>query len=272
MFSKDGSECSHLDLSRLKLSDIRRLLEEGSDPALLEALARDPRAGARELYRLRARRQERAASEAARVESLFREEFALARRGYETIAGVDEAGRGPLAGPVVAAAVILPIPALIPGLDDSKRLTARVRERVAGEVLRQAVAWGIGLASVEEIDRFNILRASLLAMRRALTVMGVAPQWVLVDGNVPIPDLPWPQRSLIGGDATSASVAAASVLAKVFRDRLMEEAHLQYPAYGFAGHKGYATRDHYRALARWGPCPLHRRAFLPAPSLFPETI
>lgn len=262
-----------MDLSRLNISEIRRLLaEEDCDPALVEALARDPRAGARELYRIQTRRLERAAAEAGRVESLFREELALVRRGYETIAGVDEAGRGPLAGPVVAAAVILPVPALIPGLDDSKRLTARVRERVAGEVFRRAAAWGIGLASVEEIDRLNILRASILAMRRALTAMGVTPQWVLVDGNVPIPDLPWPQRPLVGGDAASASVAAASVLAKVFRDHLMEEAHLQYPAYGFAVHKGYATRDHYRALARWGPCPLHRRAFLPAPSLFPDTI
>ncbi|MDI6709210.1 MAG: ribonuclease HII [Bacillota bacterium] len=260
-----------MDLSRLKLAEIRRLLaEKDPDAALLEALARDPRAGAREIYRLQARRLERAASEAGRVESLFREEFALVRRGYEYIAGVDEAGRGPLAGPVVAAAVILPVPAMIPGLDDSKRLAAPVRERVAADVLRQASAWGIGLASVEEIDDINILRASLLAMRRALAVMGTAPQWVLVDGSTPIADLPWPQRPLVGGDATSASVAAASVLAKVFRDRLMEEADLQYPAYGFAAHKGYATKAHYRALARWGPCPLHRRAFLPAPSLFPD--
>jgi len=238
----------------------------------LEALARDPRAGARELYRIGIRRLERAAAEAVRVERLFREESALIRRGYKTIAGVDEAGRGPLAGPVVAAAVILPVGVRIPGLDDSKRMTAGVRVRVAGEVLRQAAAWGIGLASVEEIDRLNILQASLLAMRRALRAMGVAPEYVLVDGNMPVPDLPWPQRPLVGGDAASASIAAASVLAKVFRDRLMQEAHLQYPDYGFAAHKGYATREHYRALDRCGPCPLHRRAFLPPPSLFPDVV
>lgn len=253
-----------LDLSRLRLVDIKRLLdEEKADDGLIQALAHDPRSGARDLYHAHARRVERELREVRRVDKLFREESALARRGFNAVAGVDEAGRGPLAGPVVAAAVILPLPTIIMGLNDSKRLTPMARERVAGEVRQKAVAWGIGLASVEEINAVNILQASLLAMRRALTVMGAAPECVLVDGNQSIPGLALPQQTLVGGDARSASVAAASVLAKDFRDRLMCGADDQYPGYGYAFHKGYPTRAHYKALFRWGPCPLHRKAFLP---------
>lgn len=258
-----------VDLSCLSLQEIKELLEtRGPDRTVLDALARDPRQSARVLYRQWARRLAREVKEAGRVEELFRYEFQLVREGYETVAGVDEAGRGPLAGPVVAAAVVLPVPCVIMNLKDSKRLTPAQRAQAADEIRRLAVAWGIGLASVEEINEFNILQASLLAMRRALAAMDVRPDWVLVDGNQKIPGVGVPQRALVKGDNTSASVAAASILAKVFRDELMSACHWQYPLYDFPSHKGYATRAHYEALRRHGPCRLHRSAFLPAPRLF----
>jgi ribonuclease HII len=176
------------------------------------------------------------------------------------VAGVDEAGRGPLAGPVVASAVILGRDARIRGLDDSKLLPPEERERLYDEIRGRAVAVGIGACDAGTIDRINVLEATRAAMREALGALGTPPELVLTD-FVALPGLPWPQRNLVRGDRRSASVAAASIVAKVTRDRLMAEADRAYPEYGFARHKGYATEEHRRALARHGPCPLHRRAF-----------
>jgi ribonuclease HII len=183
------------------------------------------------------------------------------------VAGVDEAGRGPLAGPVVAAAVILAEDHGITGLDDSKKLSEARRDELAADIRRSAIAWSVAWADAAEIDAMNILRASLLAMRRALLGLPLWPASVFVDGNS-LPRLDFFGRSLsgtaiVGGDGSVASISAASILAKVSRDRMMREADVLYPEYGFAAHKGYGTPMHLDSLARHGPCRLHRRSFRP---------
>ncbi len=182
--------------------------------------------------------------------------------GPGLFAGVDEAGRGPLAGPVVAAAVMLDDRAPIRGLNDSKKLGPRTRERLFDEILAKALCCRIAVASVEEIDALNILQATLLAMRRAVQGLRLRPHLVLVDGNR-TPDLQVPVRSIVKGDAKVQCIAAASILAKVHRDRLCAELHERHPKYGFDGHKGYATAAHLAALREHGPCAAHRRSFAP---------
>ena len=183
------------------------------------------------------------------------------------VAGVDEAGRGPLAGPVVAAAVILPAQPVIRGLDDSKRLEPATRERLAIAIRARAVAWGLGWADASEIDALNILEATLLAMRRALLALAVTPRQVRIDGPITPSSaglkLECRFEALIRGDGRDASIAAASILAKTWRDGWMARAELRHPGYGFALHKGYGTRAHLAALQAQGPCPLHRRSFQP---------
>ena len=178
------------------------------------------------------------------------------------LAGVDEAGRGPLAGPVVAAAVILDELAPFQGLADSKTLSARRRELLFDQIRARALCCSIASASVEEIDSLNILQATLLAMRRAVHGLRILPHWVVVDGNR-VPVLPMPVHSLVRGDSKLAAISAASILAKVQRDRWCEDLHAQYPGYGFATHKGYPTPEHLAALHRHGPCAAHRRSFAP---------
>lgn len=188
----------------------------------------------------------------------------------DLVAGVDEAGRGPLAGPVCAAAVILDPRDPIPDLDDSKRLTATQRAALEPRIQRGALAWSLGWASAAEIDRVNILQASLLAMRRAVSALDPSPRRVLVDGNR-CPELDCPAEAIIGGDGRVPAIAAASILAKVARDRLMEALERDFPGYGFARHKGYPTQTHREALVRLGPCPEHRRSFAPVRVLLVET-
>ena len=182
------------------------------------------------------------------------------------MAGVDEVGRGPLAGPVVAAAVILDDRRTIRGLNDSKLLPAEERERLDGEIRRKAVSWSIAAASVDEIDTHNILRAALLAMRRAVEGLLQQPQIVLVDGNQR-PVLTMPVRTVVGGDAKVRAISAASIIAKVHRDRLCLQLHEEHPEYGFDSHKGYSTPEHLSALRRHGACPHHRRSFAPVRSV-----
>ena len=189
----------------------------------------------------------------------FEEE--LFAQGYQVICGVDEAGRGPLAGPVCAAAVILPPHLEIPGLDDSKKLSDKRRRELFPVIKEQAIAYGIGLASHEEIDEINILQATFLAMERAIAQLQVKPEYALVDGNR-TKDFGLPVKTVVKGDSLSANIAAASVLAKVTRDMLMEEAALEYPGYGFEIHKGYGTRAHYDALRELGASKIHRMTFL----------
>lgn len=180
----------------------------------------------------------------------------------EPLCGVDEAGRGPLAGPVCAAAVILPPDLELEGLNDSKKLSEKRREALYPLICEQALAYGIAFASEQEIDELNILQATFLAMRRAVGQLGLKPDLALVDGNRE-PDFgDIPVRTIIKGDSRSANIAAASILAKVTRDRFMLEQDAVYPQYGFAVHKGYGTQKHYAALREFGPCPIHRRSFL----------
>lgn len=181
----------------------------------------------------------------------------------ERIAGVDEAGRGPLAGPVVIAAVILDPYSRIEGLDDSKVLAAAERERLASAIRSRSLAWSICVVEAAEIDRVNILAATLLGMSRALAALSPVPLLALIDGNRLPKDLPCPGRAIVRGDASEPAISAASILAKTERDRLMIELGQRYPGYGFDRHKGYPTAAHVRALARLGPCPEHRRSFAP---------
>ncbi len=181
--------------------------------------------------------------------------------GFQTICGVDEAGRGPLAGPVCAAAVILPPHARIPGLNDSKKLSDKRRRELFPVIQEQAMAFGIAFASEQEIDEINILQATFLAMKRAMEQLSLRPELALIDGNRET-DFGLPAKTVVKGDSLSANIAAASILAKVTRDDLMIRMADRYPEYGFEIHKGYGTRAHYAALERFGPCPIHRMTFL----------
>jgi ribonuclease HII len=181
-------------------------------------------------------------------------------QGLTLIAGVDEVGRGPLAGPVVAAAVILPAGVAFPGLRDSKRLSPEVRLELDGQIRAQARALALREAGPRQIERQGILAASLIAMVQAVRALSLVPEMILVDGNQPLP-LTYPQQTVIKGDDLCPSISAASVVAKVYRDRLMEDLHRRFPQYNFARHKGYATAEHLEALRCWGPCVLHRRTF-----------
>lgn len=193
--------------------------------------------------------------------NLWEIEQTWADRGFHAICGIDEAGRGPLAGPVCAAAVILPERLDIPGLNDSKKLTDKKRRELFPIIKEQAVAFGLGWASQEEIDEINILQATFLAMSRAVEQLKIRPDLALVDGNR-APALDLPVETVVQGDSLSASIAAASVLAKVSRDDVMLRMAEEYPGYGFEVHKGYGTKAHYEALRKFGPSPIHRRTFL----------
>ncbi len=197
---------------------------------------------------------------------MYAEEIRLARRGFRQVAGVDEAGRGPLAGPVVAAAVVLPpwsprLAAALSGVDDSKRLTTARREQLVPLIEEHARAIGICRVEPEEIERLNILQATMKAMAGALERLVVRPQFVLVDGNRTPDQWPGPSRALVGGDARSVSIAAASIVAKVFRDRIMDDYHDRYPEYGFRRNKGYGSEAHLETLERLGPTEVHRAGF-----------
>lgn len=183
-------------------------------------------------------------------------------QGYRLVCGMDEAGRGPLAGPVYAAAVILPEGCVIEGVNDSKKLTAKKRESLYDVITETAISWSVASASVEEIDQINILNATYLAMERAVSGLSIPPQYILVDGNRLPPHLTAPAQAVVKGDAHSANIAAASILAKVSRDRLLVEMDKQYPQYQFAKHKGYGTKLHRQLILEYGPSPVHRKTFL----------
>ena len=190
-------------------------------------------------------------------------EHRLTGSGYSIIAGIDEAGRGPLAGSVYASAVVLPRGFIPQGINDSKKLTPRVRERLHQQLTSEPdVLWAVAKKNAAEIDELNILRATHAAMKSAWELLEPRPDHVLIDG-LPVPQFPCPQTALVGGDAISLSIAAASIIAKVERDREMEEMDRLYPEYGFAKHKGYPTAEHFAKLRLHGPCPIHRRSFAP---------
>lgn len=228
------------------------------DETFLNALRTDVRIGARQLLLRCERAIARDAAYQAHEVAMLQFEREAREAGYTRVAGVDEAGRGPLAGPIVAAAVVLCDP--ISGLNDSKLLTPAQRETLYQRLHDGGHAIGVAIVSAQEIDANGIQPANYRVMLEAAAALAEPPDFLLVDG-FKLPSCPWPQRRLIKGDRRSASIAAASIVAKVWRDRLMEELDAQYPEYGFARHKGYGTKQHLEALAQHGPCPIHRRSF-----------
>jgi ribonuclease HII len=246
------------------IPELRELFLERRRPVpkgLLEALEVDTRLGAHQLAKQIRGRYRSNRSEGQRLHTLLRFEIELWAQGYSLVAGVDEAGMAPLAGPVVAGAVILPKNYKLRGLNDSKKiLDHETREELAAQIKRDAICWSFGFAEVEEIDRINIYHAGLLAMQRALQGLTCLPDFVLVDARR-IPHCPSPQRGIIRGDALSASIAAASNIAKTTRDAHMLEMDTLYAGYGFASHKGYPTPEHCRTLKELGALPIHRRSF-----------
>lgn len=250
-----------LELSDLSLKQIKTLLADGAvTPQLLRQLQRDPREGVRALHATARRRLERERDERLRLDALLNFERLLWRQGVTRVAGVDEAGTGPLAGPVVAAAVVFPPDCEpIPGIDDSKRVLPEKRVRLAEQIRKQA-AVGVGMASVEEIDSLNVYRAALLAMQRAVEALPEEPEHLLVDARE-VPGVRCPQNSFEKGDGLDYSIAAASIVAKTHRDALMDGLDRDHPGYGLARHKGYPTADHQDAIRRLGPSPIHRQSF-----------
>ncbi len=256
---------------RATLAELAARSSSCREPDELRRLAADlvwdPRAGVRSLAGRLLRRARRIEAERAREEALYEGLRRLRRRGFVRVAGVDEVGMGPLAGPVVAAAVVLPDDLRLPGLDDSKQLAATERERLAREIRARAVAVAVAAASHREIDRLDIRRAGLLAMRRAVEALRPRPDHVLVDARE-LPELGIRQTPVVRGDAREAPIAAASIVAKVHRDALMRRLDRRHPGYGFARHMGYPTPEHLDALARLGPCAVHRRSFGPVARAF----
>ncbi len=252
------------DLLKKSIPELRELFlgrRRSVPKGLLEALEKDSRQGAHQLAKRIRERYRSNRSEGQRLHGLLRFEIELWSQGYSMVAGVDEAGMAPLAGPVVAGAVILPQNYKLRGLNDSKKiLEPEKREELAVQIKQDAVCWSVGVAEVEEIDKINIYHAGLLAMRRAVEGLSSAPDFVLVDARR-IPHCRSPQRGIIRGDALSASIAAASIIAKTTRDAHMLELDSQYAGYGLASHKGYPTPEHCRALKELGALPIHRRSF-----------
>ncbi|MCD7885306.1 MAG: ribonuclease HII [Lachnospiraceae bacterium] len=233
--------------------------EESMLPELIKEYGQDSRSGVGRLVAQAQKKRELLAKERQRLENMRIYEHKYEDLGL--ICGIDEAGRGPLAGPVVAGAVILPHDCEILYLNDSKKLTAKRREELFEEIKEKAVSYGIGMASPERIDEINILQATYEAMREAVRQLSPQPQ-VLLNDAVTIPQIPYRQVPIIGGDGKSLSIAAASVLAKVTRDRLMVEYDVLMPEYGFASHKGYGSAAHIEALKKYGPSPIHRKTFI----------
>lgn len=251
---------------RLNQVSLREIQEKYSSsdvpisPQILRRLQRDPRAGARKLFRTLSKRSEQQASERKRLDAMLHFERVLWKAGIVHIAGVDEVGIGPLAGPVVAAAVVFPPGTEIEGVDDSKVLDEETRQLLEKNIRARAAGIGIGVVDVDDIDRINIYQAGIRAMRLAVSLLPVLPQHVLVDSRT-IPDLVQPQNSFNKGDGINFSIAAASIVAKVYRDRLMTDLDQTFPGYGFADHKGYATPAHQEAIRQLGPCSIHRKSF-----------
>ncbi|MCI9079579.1 MAG: ribonuclease HII [Lachnospiraceae bacterium] len=244
------------------VSEIRnefKMADSARRKELYDLYADDERKGVRQLIEKARHEDEKLLLELKRLDKMkvFEKKYAA----YQNIAGIDEAGRGPLAGPVVAGAVILPVDCEILYLDDSKKLSAARREQLYDEITSKAVAYGVGIVSAGRIDEINILQATYEAMRAAIENMGKEPGMLLVDA-VTIPKIKYKQTGIIKGDACSVSIAAASIIAKVTRDRIMVDFDQMYPEYGFASHKGYGSKAHIEAIKEHGPCPLHRKTFI----------
>lgn len=257
-----------MESAKMTIKELESLFASGEvTEELLAACCADGRKAVGTLLR----RYERQLRERERIAALYRYEEQARAEGYEIVAGVDEAGRGPLAGPVSVAAVILPRGLYLPKLNDSKKISAKVREELYELLQEKAVAVGTALVDAKTIDRVNIYQATINGMYEAIFSLQPEPQKVLIDA-VPLEGLPMPSLSLVKGDAKSASIAAASIIAKVTRDRLMDAYDKEYPQYGFARHKGYGTAEHIEALRKYGPCPIHRLSFEPVKSMAARSV
>ncbi|MDO4166717.1 MAG: ribonuclease HII [Eubacteriales bacterium] len=243
------------------IAEIKREIEMAGEAQaqVLASYADDPRKGVQNLIQKAERQAEKLQQERLRLQKM--REFEEKYKKYQAICGIDEAGRGPLAGPVVAGAVILPRDCEILYLNDSKKLSEKKRDQLYDEIQQKAVAWAVGIVSQERIDEINILQATYEAMQQAVEQLAVTPDLLLVDA-VNIPGVVQKQVGIIKGDAKSVSIAAASIMAKVTRDRMMEQMDALYPEYGFASHKGYGSQSHIEAIRQYGPCPIHRRTFI----------
>ncbi|MBP5200890.1 MAG: ribonuclease HII [Schwartzia sp.] len=252
-----------MNTADLKVKEIEAaLFKETPSEDFVAACEADARAGVQKLVK----RYRRAQAERERLEALYVYEYAARDEGASYVAGVDEAGRGPLAGPVVVAAVILPFGLFLPGLNDSKKVSPNKREQLYDEILEKAVAVHVSIVDVATIDRVNIYQATMNGMYESILSLEPKPDKVLIDA-VELAKLPMPSLSIIKGDAKSASIAAASIVAKVTRDRMMLKYDAEYPEYGFAQNKGYGTEQHIAALKQYGPCPIHRHSFEPVRSM-----
>lgn len=254
-----------MDFSQMKTKDIETILQQTDNavlPEVIQILQQDSRKAVQNLAAKYLRQMEKREKERRRIAAMWEFENAAKAKGYQWIAGTDEVGRGPLAGPVVAAAVILPENADLPEIKDSKKLTEKQREHLDKLIKEQAAAWCIASLNEDEIDNLNILEASRYAMKNAVNGLSQPADFVLVDG-LPNPRITQPSEAIVKGDNRSISIAAASIIAKVYRDRLMDEYDKRYPGYGFAANKGYPTEEHIQAVREQGPCPIHRMTFRP---------
>ncbi|PKM89836.1 MAG: ribonuclease HII [Firmicutes bacterium HGW-Firmicutes-12] len=249
--------------SNITLEEIRSILyasNEGEAQKIIVQMQQDKRKGTQIIIAQYKKWLEKEHIEKERIHKLWQLERNLKTAGFKFIAGIDEVGRGPLAGPVVAACVILPHELELPGLNDSKQIVAKERKILSEIIKRKAVAWGIGVVDHQEVDRINILQATKKAMVEAVKLIGQQPDYLLIDAlKIPVAI---PQDAVVHGDTLSASIAAASIVAKTYRDSLMEMMDVLYPEYGFKEHKGYGTARHREALVRYGSCPIHRTSFL----------
>lgn len=251
-------------MKELSVQSIDKKLKEVSYnelPNFLEEISGDSRIGVQKLIKKYEKKYKDYQLELERIKEISKYENNYYNKGLEYIAGVDEAGRGPLAGPVVAAAVILPKDAVILGINDSKKLSLIKREEFFEIINKEALSISIGIIDPQTIDRINILQATFKAMRKAIDGLSIRPDMILVDGNNSITDISIPQKKIIKGDQKSISIAAAAIVAKVTRDRLMDEFHKLYNDYGFNKHKGYGTKEHIEAIKKYGLCPIHRLSF-----------
>ncbi len=252
-----------LSTAELTISQLREVLastEEGKIFSLLDEMKDDPRKGVQLLITQYRNKIAKLKAEEKRLKNMWKKEKNLYDSGYNYIGGLDEAGRGPLAGPVVAACVILPPYCELPGLDDSKKLSPEKRETLARIIKNKARAWAVGVVDQREIDKINILQATKKSMVEAIKGLQIKPDYLLIDAlDIPVD---FAQEGIIHGDSISASIAAASIIAKTYRDAIMDEIDVLYPQYGFKEHKGYGTVRHREALIRFGPSPVHRRSFL----------
>lgn len=249
-------------MSQMSIREVETIMKSNPSEEFLKRCAQDPRQGIRRLVSRKIKSDQTEKAEKERIEGLLREERELWKNGFLHIAGIDEVGRGPLAGPVMAAACVLPVHFDLPGLNDSKKLSESKREKLFEQISSQALGYAIGSAEPAEIDLLNILGATKLAMKRAVEGLKIRPHFLLIDA-LELPLLKIPQKGIVRGDSLSASIAAASILAKVTRDRLMTELDRIYPHYGFAQNKGYGTQKHLEALEAYGSCPIHRQTFSP---------